>query len=107
METVEPQLDKRWRHLRTVPRLIPSSRATSVLFLPVAATKTMRQRKARDCALLGRRAHRSSVARSSSDNSKGSRNGPEIAPSIVADNGTNALNYTEIPKWLRVIDSGH
>jgi len=56
---------KRWRHLPTVWWVSPSSCATAVLGLPAAHSKTIRERCASACALLGRRAQRSSVARSS------------------------------------------
>src|SRR5262245_39051398 len=57
---------KRLRHLPTVCFVSRSSRATCVLVLAPAARSTMRARCAKACAVVGRRAHRSSVARSSS-----------------------------------------
>ena len=57
---------KRCRHFETVPRSTPSRWATSPMVAPVALSSTIRQRRASACALVGRRDHRSSVARSSS-----------------------------------------
>ncbi len=63
-----PRSAKRPRHLPTVVGLQPSRAAIPVFVSPPAAAKTIRQRNANACALFGRRAHRSSVSRSSSLN---------------------------------------
>ena len=56
---------KRPRHLHTVCGDVPTSRATAWLVLPSAQASTIRVRKARDCVVQGRRAHRSNVCLSS------------------------------------------
>jgi hypothetical protein len=94
-------------HFAAVDCLIPSSLATTVLFLPVADNRTMRQRRASAWALFGRRAHRSRVERSSSVNSRGSRIGLGIAPPIVAYNDKNAHHETQIPNYPIISDSDH
>jgi hypothetical protein len=67
---------KRARHLVTVGRERPSRSATSVLEVPSAQASTIRQRSASAWALLRRRDHRSSVARSSVDSTSGASLGP-------------------------------
>jgi hypothetical protein len=57
---------KRSRHLPTVCLATPRSVAIAVLLSPAAADRTMRARKASAWAVLRRRAHRSSSARSAS-----------------------------------------
>jgi hypothetical protein len=56
----------RARHLPTVLPFTRSCWATAVFVCPLAALSSMRARCASACALVGRRAHRSSVLRSSS-----------------------------------------
>jgi hypothetical protein len=57
------------RHRVATPRSIPSRSAISVFLSPAAASNTIRERCANACALVRRRAHDSSWARSSSDSS--------------------------------------
>jgi hypothetical protein len=57
---------KRCRHLNTVAGCTPIQAANPWLLAPVMHSSTMRHGSARDCALFGRRAGRSSVLRSSS-----------------------------------------
>jgi hypothetical protein len=57
---------KRCRRLPTVGMVIRRSAAISVLGRPCAAARTTRARRASRWAVLGRRAHASSLARSSS-----------------------------------------
>jgi hypothetical protein len=71
----KPRLANRPRHLPTVDPVQPSSAAISVLDRPSAAANTIRQRSASACELLGRRAHRSSVSRSSSVSTTSARTG--------------------------------
>jgi hypothetical protein len=68
-----PRCAKRPRHLPTVEGLQPNAAAISVLDLPSAAASTTRQRNANACELFGRRAHRSSVSRSSSSSTTSAR----------------------------------
>ena len=70
----------RERHLVTVGRDTPSRRATSMLLAPSAQASTIRQRSASAWLLLARRVQRSSVARSSSLNTKGGSLGPRRRP---------------------------
>src|SRR3954447_22828420 len=74
------------RHLPTVASLHPSSAATAWLVLPWAHASTIRDRNARLWGLLGRRAHRSRVSRSSSDSTRAALGRPRSAmrTSIVA-----------------------
>jgi hypothetical protein len=51
--------------LPTVAPVIPSSRATAWLERPSAQRSTRRERKAKRCAVFGRRAHCSNFTRSS------------------------------------------
>jgi hypothetical protein len=67
---------KRLRHFPTVALETRSSRATSRLDAPAAHANTIRQRNANRCALLGRRAHRSKVERSSSPSTSSAFAGP-------------------------------
>ena len=61
----KPRRAKRPRHRPTVLALQPKSAAISLLDRPSAAANTTRQRNAKRRELFGRRAHRSSVSRSS------------------------------------------
>jgi hypothetical protein len=66
----------RRRHLPTVAGCTLRRVPASVLPNPSAQASTIWQRTAKDCSLLGRRAQRSSVARSSSLSSNASAAGP-------------------------------
>jgi hypothetical protein len=56
-----PRLVNRDRHLRTVALVTCNSSATWVLVTPLAQRSTMRERKAKPCAVVRRRVQRSSV----------------------------------------------
>ncbi len=58
----------RLRHLVTIPRVTPNSRAICVLLESPSQARTMRERNAKACALLGRRTHACNCSRSSSLN---------------------------------------
>ena len=75
---------KRLRHFPTVARDTPNSPATSMFDAPVAHASTIRQRNANRCALLGRRAHRSKVARSSSPSTSSAFAGPRSTTAMRA-----------------------
>ncbi len=75
---------KRFRHFPTDDRDTLSSRATSRFDAPAAQANTIRQRNANRCALFGRRAHRSKVARSSSLSTSSAFAGPRSTTAIRA-----------------------
>src|SRR5215210_7095965 len=79
----KPRRANRPRHLLTVLWLQPRSAAIPMLDRPSAAANTIRQRNANACALVGRRAHRSSVSRSSSLSTTSARTA--ITPPILVD----------------------
>ena len=66
------------RHLPTMSRDTPSRAATRVLGVPSAHANTIRARDASACDDFARRAHRVSVCRSSSDNTREPRALPGI-----------------------------
>jgi len=68
-----PRRANRPRQRPTVWVLHPSRAAISLLDTPAAAASTIRQRSASACALFGRRAHRSSTSRSSSQSTTSTR----------------------------------
>ncbi len=62
---------KRRRHFPTAAWLTPSSAATCLLSDPPAQANTIFDRRANDCGVFGRRAHRSRVVCSSSFSTRG------------------------------------
>src|SRR6266516_1067383 len=96
----KPRLANRPRHFPTVLWLQPSSAAISLLARPSAAAKTIRQRNASACELFGRRAHRSSVSRSSSVSTTSARTG--IPPPIVVDDKDGFAAQTQDPANYRL-----
>ena len=60
-----PPAANRRRHNRPVSWLVSSCRATCLLGIPLAASKTMRLRKANRCGVVPARAQRSKVVRCS------------------------------------------
>ena len=103
MEPVEASLGASGpRHLPTVDVLQPTAAAMSVLFCPSAAASTIRLRIANACAVVGRRAQRSSVSRSSSVSVISTR-APIATSIVVVDNGVR-----DHPReFLRTKDSDH
>ena len=69
----------RERHLPTVAWLQPSSPATTWFGVPAAHASTILARNARLCGLLGRRAQRASVSRSSSERTRAALGRPRSA----------------------------
>jgi hypothetical protein len=100
----------RVRHFATVPRVIPRRSPISVFEPPSAHANTIRHRNANACAVVGRRAHRSSVSRSSSLNTTTAAGVPGCV--IAASHRRllrrqNAIHQPEIPNRARNTDSGH
>ena len=67
---------KRFRHFTTVAWFTPTRSATATFVIPSAASNTIRARCAIECGDFGRRDHRTSTARSSSDTINGCRGRP-------------------------------
>lgn len=82
---------KRPRHRPTVWRVTPAARAMASFVCSVAHASTMRARWARACAVLGRRAHCSSVSRSSRSGSQGGWGDQCASASSVFTRRTPAL----------------
>ena len=70
---------KRERHLPTVGRLTPSRAATTVFASPLAHSNTIRERNAKACDDLRRRAQRTSCSRSSSESTNSAFGRPVLA----------------------------
>ena len=87
---------KRRRHLPTVVGWQPSRAAIPPLASPLAAASTIRQRRARACALFGRLAHRSSVSRSSALSATSDVGRPRRA--ILASHRRNLTTGVRDPK---------
>jgi hypothetical protein len=99
MEAGEAKLSESTLPLTTVALVTPSCTATSRFVTSPSQAGTIRHRKASACALLGRRAKRCRVSRSSSVSTTSTDGLPlrAITTSIVADNERNALTAAEIP----------
>ena len=89
---------KRCRHLQTVAPATCTRRATSVLLRPSAHSSTMRARKARACAVLGRRLHSNKRCRSAGTRVKGESGRPRAMPFLllISDAGRVATYATNI-----------
>ena len=86
------------RHLRTVSRETPRSAATAVTDLPSALASTIRDRSARACDVLRRRAHPSRTCRSSVLSTSGSNFGLGMPDSLPADNESMTQNTRKLER---------
>src|SRR6476661_5410038 len=99
----------RRRHTPTVCGHTPTSAATCLLGLPAAQPNTIRHRCANACDDVGRRAHRSNVARSSSVNDNSGFGLPRSAMNQVynyrSDSWRRTLAARDDSQILRVSDT--
>ena len=86
------------RHLPTVTGFTPSRAATAWFVIPASAhPRTILDRNASDCALFGRRAHRSRVSLSSSERTRGFIGRPRVCMCTSMVTYENAPSNPEIP----------
>jgi len=89
---------KRCRHLPTVASATCTRRATSVLLRPAAQSSTMRARKGKACAVLGRRVHSNNRCRSAGARVRGESGRPRAMQFLllISDAGRTATYDTNI-----------
>ncbi len=93
------RVNQRLRHQRAVSTWIPSSRAICLLFLPSAAAKTVRPRKAICWRVLCRRSSFSRASRSSSVSLTSGGFRPGIAFTFAFTDFANSTQLAPDVKW--------